>query len=100
MNQPTPLRGIFAPVLTPFRADLSVDVAQWIAFSKQLLADGLHGLCPFGTTSEANSLGVDERSFNDRVREVRKLPRNGRHRLAEDDVAVSNSHQLATFESP
>jgi 4-hydroxy-tetrahydrodipicolinate synthase len=61
MSQPTPLRGIFAPVLTPFRADLSVDVAQWIAFSKQLLADGLHGLCPFGTTSEANSLGVDER---------------------------------------
>ncbi len=55
------LSGLFAPVLTPFRADLSVDVERWIAFSQQLLADGCHGLCPFGTTSEANSLALDER---------------------------------------
>ncbi|MCX6045970.1 MAG: dihydrodipicolinate synthase family protein [Chloroflexi bacterium] len=55
------LSGLFAPVLTPFRADLSVDVDRWIAFSKQLLIDGCHGLCPFGTTSEANSLALDER---------------------------------------
>ncbi len=55
------LSGLFAPVLTPFRTDLSVDVERWIAFSKQLLIDGCHGLCPFGTTSEANSLALDER---------------------------------------
>lgn len=55
------LAGLFAPVLTPFQADLSVDVERWIAFSQQLLVDGCHGLCPFGTTSEANSLGLDER---------------------------------------
>ena len=58
---PGPLRGIFAPTLTPVHADLSPDVARWIAFSKKLLADGCHGLCPFGTTSEANSFGISER---------------------------------------
>jgi 4-hydroxy-tetrahydrodipicolinate synthase len=56
-----PLRGVFAPVLTPFKADLSPDVEKWIDFCRQLLDDGCHGLCPFGTTSEANSLGIDER---------------------------------------
>jgi 4-hydroxy-tetrahydrodipicolinate synthase len=58
---PALLRGIFAPILTPVHADLSPDVERWIAFSKQLLADGCHGLCPFGTTSEANSFGISER---------------------------------------
>lgn len=58
---PAPLRGIFSPVLTPFHDDLSPDVARWTEFCKQLLSDGCHGLCPFGTTSEANSLGIDER---------------------------------------
>jgi len=61
MAQPEILHGLFAPVLTPFRADLSVDVDRWIAFCKKLLLDGCHGLCPFGTTSEANSLGLQER---------------------------------------
>jgi 4-hydroxy-tetrahydrodipicolinate synthase len=55
------LRGIFAPTLTPVRADLSPDIERWVTFSKQLLADGCHGLCPFGTTSEANSFGISER---------------------------------------
>jgi 4-hydroxy-tetrahydrodipicolinate synthase len=56
-----PLRGVLAPVLTPMRDDLSPDTSKWIAFCKQLLADGCTGLAPFGTTSEANSLGLDER---------------------------------------
>lgn len=55
------LHGVLAPVLTPLRADLSPDTPKWIAFCKQLLADGCTGLAPFGTTSEANSLGIDER---------------------------------------
>src|SRR5262245_29684250 len=56
-----PLRGIFAPTLTPYHADLGVVVDRWTDHSKRLLATGCHGLCPFGTTSEANSLGVEER---------------------------------------
>ena len=55
------LSGVLAPVLTPMRADLAPDVEKWIAFSQQLLADGCTALAPFGTTSEANSLGLDER---------------------------------------
>ncbi len=55
------LGGIFVPSLTPVKADLSIDVERSVAFSKQLLADGCHGLCPFGTTSEANSFGLEER---------------------------------------
>jgi 4-hydroxy-tetrahydrodipicolinate synthase len=58
---PPRLRGIFAPTLTPVRADLSPDVPRWIDHSRRLLADGCHGLCPFGTTSEANSFGLYER---------------------------------------
>lgn len=60
-DSPQALRGIFAPTLTPVRADLSPDVARWIEFSHRLLESGCHGLCPFGTTSEANSFGLDER---------------------------------------
>ncbi|MCB0061330.1 MAG: dihydrodipicolinate synthase family protein [Caldilineaceae bacterium] len=55
------LRGIFAPTLTPVHSDLTPDVGRWIDHSRRLLAGGCHGLCPFGTTSEANSFGVDER---------------------------------------
>ena len=55
------LAGVLAPVLTPMRADLAPDVEKWIVFSQQLLADGCTGLAPFGTTSEANSLGLGER---------------------------------------
>jgi len=55
------LGGVFAPVLTPMFDDLTPDTPKWIAFCKQLLADGCTGLAPFGTTSEANSLGLSER---------------------------------------
>jgi 4-hydroxy-tetrahydrodipicolinate synthase len=55
------LHGVLAPVLTPLRDDLSPDTPKWIDYCRQLLADGCTGLAPFGTTSEANSLGIDER---------------------------------------
>lgn len=61
MSSSSPLRGVFAPVLTPFNTDLSPAVEKWVAHSRWLLENGCHGLCPFGTTSEANSLGLDER---------------------------------------
>jgi 4-hydroxy-tetrahydrodipicolinate synthase len=55
-----PLRGVFAPVLTPFRADLSPDKAAHLRFCRWLLANDA-GLAIFGTNSEANSLSVAER---------------------------------------
>jgi 4-hydroxy-tetrahydrodipicolinate synthase len=59
MNQP--IRGVLAPVVTPFKADLSPDSQRWIAHCKWLLSQNC-GLAVFGTNSEANSLSVDERS--------------------------------------
>lgn len=52
---------LFVPAITPFAADLSVDQGRLVAFGRQLIADGAYGLAPFGTTSEATSLSVDER---------------------------------------
>jgi len=48
-------------VLTPFRADLSVDPERFVEHAHWLLDDGCTGLAPFGTTGEALSLGLDER---------------------------------------
>ncbi len=53
--------GVIAPVLTPFDADGEPDEEAFVAHAKWLLEDGCAGLAPFGTTSEANSLGIDER---------------------------------------
>lgn len=52
---------LFVPAITPFAADLSVDTARFVSHAKGLIAGGAHGLAPFGTTSEANSLTVSER---------------------------------------
>jgi 4-hydroxy-tetrahydrodipicolinate synthase len=54
------IRGVLAPVVTPFRADLSPDPKRFIAHCKWLLSQNC-GLAPFGTNSEANSLSVEER---------------------------------------
>lgn len=52
--------GVFAPVLTPFRKDLSIDKSAHLQFCKWLLAKNV-GLAILGTNSEANSLSVAER---------------------------------------
>jgi len=56
-----PIRGIIAPILTPFEDDLSICQPLFDALALDLLANGCAGLAPFGTTSEALSCGVDER---------------------------------------
>lgn len=55
------MKGVVAAVLTPMRADLSVDRAAFAAHCRRLLDEGAHGLGIFGTTGEANSLSVGER---------------------------------------
>jgi len=55
------LKGVFAAVLTPMRADLAVDRAAFARHCRRLLDEGCHGLGIFGTTGEANSLSVAER---------------------------------------
>lgn len=54
------LGGIFSPVLTPFKADLSPDTQAFVRHCKWLIASEV-GLAVFGTNSEANSLSVGER---------------------------------------
>src|SRR6266513_1140015 len=54
------IRGVLAPVLTPFRADLAPDSRRFIAHCKWLLSQNC-GLAVFGTNSEANSLSMEER---------------------------------------
>lgn len=53
--------GVLAPVLTPFKTDLSPDPGRFIEHCRWLLEQGANGLAVFGTTSEANSLSVGER---------------------------------------
>ena len=52
--------GVLAPVVTPFKADLSPDSERFIAHCKWLLSQNC-GLAVFGTNSEANSLSMEER---------------------------------------
>ena len=54
-------RGILVPALTPFRPDLTPDPDAFVSHCRWLLDRGADGLAVFGTTSEATSLGVDER---------------------------------------
>ena len=54
------IRGVLAPVVTPFKADLSPDRDRFISHCRWLLSQNC-GLAPFGTTSEANSMSAGER---------------------------------------
>ncbi len=54
--------GVNAAALTAMKDDLSVDLQRSAGHAKWLLANGCNGLAVLGTTSEANSLGIDERT--------------------------------------
>ena len=54
------LRGVYAPVVTPFHGNQETNIGQFIAHCEWLVQNGV-GLAIFGTNSEANSLSVTER---------------------------------------
>ena len=56
------IRGVLAPVVTPFKSDLAPDNQRFIAHCKWLLSQNC-GLAVFGTNSEANSLSMEERAM-------------------------------------
>src|SRR5436190_23597690 len=60
MFQGNRIRGVLAPVLTPFRSDLSPDPQRFVAHCRWLVSQNC-GLAVFGTNSEANSLSTEER---------------------------------------
>jgi 4-hydroxy-tetrahydrodipicolinate synthase len=55
------IRGVLAPVVIPFKDDLSPDRERFIAHCRWLLSQNC-GLAVFGTNSEANSLSMEERA--------------------------------------
>src|SRR4029453_13963982 len=54
------IRGVLAPVVTPFKADLSPDAERFIRHCQWLLSQTC-GLGGFGPNSEANSMSAKER---------------------------------------
>ena len=60
MKSAQKIKGVLAPVCTPFKADYSPDHNRFVAQCKWMLGQG-SGLAVFGTNSEANSLSVNER---------------------------------------
>jgi len=59
--EPKRFTGLLVPAITPFKPDLSPDGDAFVDVCTWLLANGADGLAVFGTTSEANSLGLSER---------------------------------------
>lgn len=55
------IRGVIAPILTPFNDDLSMATDLYVGHAKRLFEQGCAGIAPFGTTGEALSVGIDER---------------------------------------
>jgi len=55
------LPGIWPALMTPLRADLSIDHARFAAHARRLLEAGCGGVTPFGTTGEGPSFTVAER---------------------------------------
>src|SRR4029453_17190272 len=53
--------GVLAPVVTPFKADLTPDCERFVRHCQWLLSQNC-GLAVFGTNSEANSMAAEERS--------------------------------------
>lgn len=63
MNEITadPIRGLIAPLLTPYNDDLSIAHDLYVDHATKMLREGCVGLTPFGTTGEAASISGSER---------------------------------------
>ncbi|MEC8806649.1 MAG: dihydrodipicolinate synthase family protein, partial [Pseudomonadota bacterium] len=55
------IKGLIAPILSPFNDDLSFNQDLYNELAAELLSTGCSGLAPFGTTGEALSIGSAER---------------------------------------
>ncbi|HET7097466.1 MAG TPA: dihydrodipicolinate synthase family protein [Casimicrobiaceae bacterium] len=57
-----PVRGLWCAMLTPLDRSGGVDHPRLVDHARRLLARGVDGLAPFGTTGEGQSFGVGERA--------------------------------------
>ncbi|MFO1396539.1 MAG: dihydrodipicolinate synthase family protein [Burkholderiales bacterium] len=55
------IRGVWCAMLTPMARDGTLDHARFASHAQWLLAHGVAGLAPFGTTGEGQSFAADER---------------------------------------
>jgi 4-hydroxy-tetrahydrodipicolinate synthase len=60
MNASNRPRGVYSPVVTPFKKNLLPDHDRYVRHCRWLIEQEV-GLAVFGTNSEANSMGVDEK---------------------------------------
>ncbi len=91
--------GVIAPVLTPFGEDGGPDADRFVEHCQWLMAEGCTALAPFGTTSEGNSLGLDERMElleelvdSDDIEPEKLMPGTGSCSL--DDAIVLTKHAV------
>ena len=62
MDTQHPVHGLWCAMLTPLDRQGSVDHPRLADHARRLLARGVDGLAPFGTTGEGQSFGVGERA--------------------------------------
>ncbi|MFD2372115.1 4-hydroxy-tetrahydrodipicolinate synthase [Brevibacillus sp. GCM10020057] len=60
MLQASDLRGIYAPVITPFQPNEELDLASYEKHVEELLRHNIHGLIVNGTTGESPTVTWDE----------------------------------------
>jgi len=56
-----PVRGLWCALLSPLTPSGELDPGRLVAHARNLLAQGVDGVAPFGTTGEGQSFGVGER---------------------------------------
>ena len=61
MNPAAPVHGLWCATLTPLDASGGVDHGMLVTHAKSLLAHGVDGVAPFGTTGEGQSFSLAER---------------------------------------
>jgi 4-hydroxy-tetrahydrodipicolinate synthase len=92
-------QGVFCAALTPLDAELAPDHARFVAHCRYLLSEGCDGIAMLGTTGEANSFSVGERTslleavVRDGIAPNRLLPGTGVAALS-DTIALTR-HALS-----
>jgi 4-hydroxy-tetrahydrodipicolinate synthase len=62
MDTDHPVRGLWCAMLTPVDKSGGVDHGRLVDHARRLLAQGVDGVAPFGTTGEGQSFGVGDRA--------------------------------------
>ncbi len=86
-------RGVFPAITTPFREDLSLDLAFLSRHVEAMLAAGCRGLVPLGSLGESAALGLDEKAS---VLETCRTALSGRAALVAGIAALSTAEAVAT----